>query len=394
MIRVSSVAVALSLSTMACAPAVAGSFAPDAYYEARFPVRATYADPATRQVPSGDWVLLNYQKNEKSLPGHPKVTGDIEYEFDTDGDGDFDASEKVKEYSLEYHHATTGANITFALEPLGEEDARLDLEVLARNYVERASGSGTIAINFGPGIVVEHTKKYASRVLDGKATNVGGLPAYVITFELANVDQLGLSPDSRWRRARVVFVRTPYKWVIENRHPSKSAPDQRFFGNWPVVGVLEYDADPKDFDAHLQEFGSLVGHVEFMDDARVIAVHSDALLKCARTSTATFEFRIGAMGSPVEGNANSGRSPCALSALGDARFAPLNAMRQAAATLTSPAVASVPVVPAPEIVAAVPPPTAVAVAPVPAAPVAAPALTPLAPAATAAAPAAPAVKGP
>jgi hypothetical protein len=135
-------------------------------------------------------------------PGQPKVTGDIEYRFDTDGDGSLDKTQTVKKYSLEYHHATTGADMVFSLEPLSVEDARLDLSVLAANYVERSSGSGTVAISIGPGVAIEHTKKYASRILDARATTVGGLPAYVVTFDLANVDQLGLSPDSRWRRAR------------------------------------------------------------------------------------------------------------------------------------------------------------------------------------------------
>ena len=327
----------------------------------RFPVRASYANPAARQILPGDWELLNYQF-DNALPTDPKLTGDVEYSFDADGDGTLETTEKVKEYSLEYHQATTGANITFSLQPLSAEDARLDLAVLAQDYVERSSGAGTVALSIGPGIAIEHTKKYASRILDGKATTVGGLPAYVVTFELANVDQLGLSPDSRWRRARVVFVRTPYRWVLQSR--------MEYVGRWPVVGVVEYDADPKDFDAHVEEFGAFVGRLEFMDDPAVIAAHSAALFKCTDASSATFAFKVGVAGIPYEGTIDSSGSGCALSALGDSRFAPKMDSRTASAHLTRGEAVDASVKPAPEIVAPVPsaPP-----APSPATPAAAPA---------------------
>jgi|HubBroStandDraft_6_1064221.scaffolds.fasta_scaffold218348_1 hypothetical protein len=313
-----------SLLCLGCVPPASGAFAPDAYHEEQFPVRATYAVAATRQIPTGDWILMNYQfKN--SLPGQPKVTGDIEYRFDTDGDGSLDTTQTVKRYSLEYHHATTGAEMVFSLAPLSVEDARLDLSVLAANYVERSSGSGTVAISIGPGVAIEHTKKYASRILDARATTVGGLPAYVVTFDLANVDQLGLSPDSRWRRARVIFIRTPYRWVLEK--------GSHFFGDWPVVGVIEYDADPKDFDAHLAELGSLVGRLEFMDDQRVIRAHANELMTCTEAASATFAFDIGPMGIPYKGYVDSKFSGCAGSHLDGVRFAPLNSARTATARL-------------------------------------------------------------
>jgi hypothetical protein len=317
-------ALAAAILCGACAPAANGKFAADAYYEQRFPVRAEYANAATRQIPPGDWLLLNYQiKN--SLPGDAKVGDDIVYRLDSDGDGSLDARDKEKALSLEYRHATTGANLWFRLQPQSMEDARLDLSVVARNHVDASSGSGTFAVNIGLVTVVSVTKQFATRILDGRAATIAGLPAYVVTYEVANVDQLRLSPDSRWRRARVAYIRTPYRWVIRK--------GKQFVGPWPVLAVVGYDADPQDFDGHLGEYATFVSKLEFMDDARVLSLHSDALLKCAKGPQASVTMRVEGDGSSSGAQVDGVASMCAVKAAQEIHFAPLTEARTASAAL-------------------------------------------------------------
>lgn len=163
-------------------------------------------------------------------------------------------------------------------------------------------------------------------MLEGKATAIGGLPAYVVTYEIANVDQLRLAPDSRWRRARVVFVRTPYDWVLRTRV-------NKFIADWPVVAVIGYDADPGDFDAHLGEFGAFVGRLEFMTDQRAVVVHSDPLLKCSDGHPGTFVFDIDPDGEARTAKLGTSSSLCVRGAMAPYHFEPRGDTRTATVQL-------------------------------------------------------------
>jgi hypothetical protein len=312
-------------ATVSCTPQVAGRFASDAYYEERFPVRAEYADPTRRQVPSGEWLLLNYQL-KNGLPSKPKVTGDVVYQFDKDGDGDFDIQEKVKEFSLSYRHERTGSEMWMFLEPVSFENAKLDLDVIAANHVEASSGSGTVAASIAPGVVVAATRKFATRVLDGRAATIDGFPAYVVTYEIANVDQLSLSQESRWRRARVLYVRTTYRWVVRS--------GGKDYSNWPVLAVVGYDADPKVFETQLPDYGRFVGALRFLDDSGLVAAHGPELVACAEgRSPLRVDVDVRRDGTPWKAALDGSSSSCATRALGTGRFAPTGEPRHLTATV-------------------------------------------------------------
>jgi hypothetical protein len=341
----------LALSSVSCASHQSGRFAQDAYYEELFPVRGLYADTAKRQVIPGEWMLLNYQF-KRGLPDKPKVTGDTHYKFDTDGDGSLDTNQTVKTLSLEYEHARTGAEAWFFMEPLSVEDARLDLKVLADNHVEASSGAGTVIASIAPGVAVSTTRKLATRVLDGKTTTIDGLPAYVITYEIANVDQLSLSQTSRWRRARLTLIRTPYLWTV--RHAG------RVFQNWPVIAVVGYQAEPGAFDEHLPEYAGLVANLDFMDDEEVIRAKSADLSKCSEGGV-PMDVLVDLIGDGTTKNPRLGNvsSNCVRRALSGVRFAPTGVVRTASAhVLPGPAPLPAVVVP-PEVLAPVPSPAVV-----------------------------------
>jgi len=69
---------------------------------------------------------------------------------------------------------------------------------------------------------------------------------------VANVDQLKLSPDSRWARANVVLLRPGYNWT-QGRSDA------------PALLVLGYSNLPEDFDRQLPAFEKLVGHLELSE---------------------------------------------------------------------------------------------------------------------------------
>jgi hypothetical protein len=105
------------------------------------------------------------------------------------------------------------------------------------------------------------SKRFASHVLRREACSVSGIPAYRVDFEVANVDQLQLTPEARWVRQRVVLVRAPFEHTIKHRQ----LKDQL-----PVVLVAGLTSAPEDFER-------LVKHLDLLLDRVVIGSSKDAL---------------------------------------------------------------------------------------------------------------------
>ncbi|MBK8412004.1 MAG: hypothetical protein IPL19_29015 [Sandaracinaceae bacterium] len=109
----------------------------------------------------------------------------------------------------------------------------------------------------------------ASRILASRPTRVHGFPAHEVIFEVANVQQLELSPSARWERGHVVLVRAEMVFGQRQLYPSIRVPDlgrgvgQESF--YPVLMVIGYANHPDKFDAHHDEFRDFLSHIHIGD---------------------------------------------------------------------------------------------------------------------------------
>lgn len=85
-----------------------------------------------------------------------------------------------------------------------------ELRILVQDYIDAVSGVGLTDVQIGPQKHLVQQRRFATRTVSTEAVTISGHEAFAATFEVANVDQLKLEPDSRWERARVVLVRTPF----------------------------------------------------------------------------------------------------------------------------------------------------------------------------------------
>jgi hypothetical protein len=140
--------------------------------------------------------------------------------------------------------------------PLGTSFDQTELRVLARMYVDSASGTGTVVTGIsretGRVQVVAESNRFATRTIEEAPMPVDGFEAYRVTFEVADVDQLSLVETSRWKQAVVIFVRAGFLW----------RPGRLSEAVFPVILMLGYSNLPEDFDAHLPEFQTFVESID------------------------------------------------------------------------------------------------------------------------------------
>lgn len=171
------------------------------------------------------------------------------FSFDTDGDGKTDTDRKLPERDLYFKHRKRSSAIWLQSLPLSGEMAEKELRVLAQHYVEAASG-GT-SIRLGSAV---NERRYSTRILETRETQVAGQPALEFTFEMANVDQLELSKDSRARIVRVVMMRPGFDLRVDD-------------ADYRILLVVAHAAMPDDFNHTLADFASLIGRVGLYPDA-------------------------------------------------------------------------------------------------------------------------------
>jgi hypothetical protein len=81
---------------------------------------------------------------------------------------------------------------------------------------------------------------------------VAGRPAYAATIEVANIDEVHVTPRARTSRIQIVLVRAPQDELYE---PTElNVPKQRF----PVVVLAAYSNMPADFANGLEDFHGLL----------------------------------------------------------------------------------------------------------------------------------------
>lgn len=99
---------------------------------------------------------------------------------------------------------------------------------------------------------------------------VYGHEAYTAIVEIANIDQLKLSPDSRWHRAELVLIRTHYLW-------QPVGLTKRYY---PVFMMAGYSNLPEDFDSGRSEFYDFLKRIKLSTYPALTKEEEALVLKC------------------------------------------------------------------------------------------------------------------
>ncbi len=229
-----------------------GTRGSDGFTSASYPLHIASTSGA---FDSRNWTLENVQR--KGRPGELISKLGQAYErsvmFDTDGDGSYETAQRVWNDELSFRHRRSDARMSVSVLPMDQSMADTDMEVLVRNYVDAVSGGGTVSVHIGPGTSASTERRFATRILDAGVFTVAGEPAGGATFEVANVDQLELSKEARWERARVVLIRAPWQVVAGGQHTS----------TWPTLIRVLYVTRADSFESQVSDFNDLVKAIDF-----------------------------------------------------------------------------------------------------------------------------------
>src|SRR5690606_9025544 len=107
-------------------------------------------------------------------------------------------------FDLRFVHRRDGTVLWARTLPLSHTEEERSLEVLARDYVERAASGSAMTVDFSPPPAA-HARRFGPRILHEGRADVGGQPGYYIIFEHVDLDRREAEPDSHGEIFTLVF---------------------------------------------------------------------------------------------------------------------------------------------------------------------------------------------
>ena len=215
--------------------------------------------PAYRVVKTGasfldeGWMLDNYYMNQRGA-FVPKDSGIYRTSFllDGDGDGKFEETQEALTYDLRFRHRRHAAFIWVRSIPVSDDLREKDLHVLMKDYVDEIAGAGYEAVQLsGAHTVVE--KRYAAEIIRQSEAKLASRDAFYALIDVANIDQIKLTPSTRHMRVELVFTRPGTDYVFPTRQREITRP---------ALLMAGYANFPEDFDADEPAFRRLLGEIE------------------------------------------------------------------------------------------------------------------------------------
>ena len=199
--------------------------------------------------------------------------------MDANNDGVVDTRGTLPRYELRLTHSRNSGLIWLSHLVLPTRYINSDLRTLARLYVESVAGAGIVVTDVGD----IHETRFATRVVREEPGVVDGFEALYVAFEVANVDQLALSPDSRWRRVEITLIRSGHLW---------SAPrsTQGVLGTILVAG---HQNDPEVFAETSADFHRFVESIDFRHAE--FAAANAVVGRCTTRSSARVHYVLGGL---------------------------------------------------------------------------------------------------
>jgi hypothetical protein len=200
------------------------------YLKALYGWRLPYDDAAKHRLAPEPWRLANW--TEKS-PGQfePKLGADdvATFEVDDNGDGKIEGWEKHEEplFDLEFVNEEDDSLVWIKTRSIAPTAARRRLDLVARDYLESLSGTGTFSQLDIFGRERARTRRLTTLVRDVRETHLGGHRAIAASADIADADDLRLNPKARLGQLRLVVARIGYLAPKTSRDDSSA---------WPVAG--------------------------------------------------------------------------------------------------------------------------------------------------------------
>lgn len=201
------------------------------------------------------WALSNFDRDALGRLDRPRRSGprwSDKVSVDANDDGVIDITTTVPKYDLLYESRTEDASIWLTVVAVSEQTGQKALPTLAQRYVNGIAG-GIYGWNAHAGVMQE--SRWAAAIVSEAMTTIGSRPAYRFDVDVANLDQLRLTPDARERRLRVVIVRPGDRAYHVGR---ELVP-----GGLPVIVTLVMSSTPEAFERNLAALDRLASHVAF-----------------------------------------------------------------------------------------------------------------------------------
>jgi len=229
-----------------------GSFTDGAFAHTTYPYRVV---PAADGILDVAWRLENFQRKRDGELEQKKSDELVsDYRLDSDADGQPDATLSIPTFDLRYEHRQRDGVIWLRTFPISGTLRIKELRVLMQNYIDQIAGVGYETVDLEKMEVLE--RRFASEMLDRGDATLAGRRAYVATVDVANIDQVHLSPTSRAVRVRLVLVRPDFAYI----------PDKNNSAAFPVLMMAAYSNLPEDFERDLPSFERFLGEIEIVGD--------------------------------------------------------------------------------------------------------------------------------
>jgi len=170
------------------------------------------------------------------------------YRLDADGNGVYELSLKKFLYELRFVNLKDDGVIWLRVAPVSTDLAEMALPVLVEAYVDAMSGGSFDAAWVDRNRVEAKEKRYTAMLTSSQPCQLGGVECQIATIELADVDQVKLSPSKRYRKLQVLIARAPLELSVR-RHA------------FPTYLIAGYSNQPARFDADLAEFQDFLGRI-------------------------------------------------------------------------------------------------------------------------------------
>lgn len=201
----------------------------------------------------GSWAIDNYRKDRSQWIRKNQGGYITRYEFDNNDDGTSDDAVETFTYALRYEHSVISGVIWLRNSLIPNKLRSKSLRVLMQTYIAELAGPTYEIVRSGLATSrIPVGRPHAAAIVAQGPVTVAGQAAYMATFDIADVDQIKLTPDVHTQRVQLVLMRAPQdEKVVHSQADRKDT-------TYPVIVLMGYSSMPADFQAGLEDFHDLL----------------------------------------------------------------------------------------------------------------------------------------
>lgn len=194
------------------------------------------------------WKLENFYGSP--MPEHAKQGDEYKsrYRFDADGDGETESYKDEFAFELRFENLHDKGSIWLRVVPASRDSANVDLKVLLDSFVDSLAGGNYETVLLTPGQSGVREKRYASTLTAVQPCRLAQRECLLATIELADVDQLKLSPSHRWRKVQILLLRPGFMY-------------EHYGASYPTYFFAGYSSQPERFAGGLPDFHDLLSRI-------------------------------------------------------------------------------------------------------------------------------------